>query len=187
MVRTAMDMIYSSEMGNCAITTVESSALYITLKPGALLLECLFVLATSAHETLQADRYLPATTIRVVIDEQGHNLSKKIKYSEISSSEEIKNQIAQQIAKAKDDALRQMITQAEVQCQEQIPHILSLAKEVSQQTLSNEINRLKALAQVNPNIRQEEINYFTQQLQSLETIFNSVKPRLDALRLIIVT
>lgn len=192
MVRTAMDMINSSEMGNTAITTLDSSDWQrsggqIPLKPGTLLLECLFVLETSAHEILQADRYLPPTTIRIIIDEQGQNLTKAIRHSDIITTEKIKKQIARQIIKVKDEALHQMISRAESQCLEQTPAILKTAREASQQTLLNEINRLKALAQVNPNIRKEEIEFYAQQLQSLDDIFNSVKPRLDALRVIIVT
>jgi len=187
MVRTAMDMINMSEMGNTAITTLDSSPLQIAIKPGTLLLECLFVLETSSHETLQADRYLPPTTIRVLIDEKNQDLTKVISHSEIILTDKIKNQIAQQIIKAKDESLQQMISIAESQCQLQVPDLLKAARKASQKTLSNEISRLKALAQVNPNIRQEEINFYAQQLQSLEVIFSSVKPRLDALRVIIVT
>ena len=184
MVRTAIDMINSSEMGNTAMTTLESS----TLPAGTLLLECLFVLETAAHETLQADRYLPSTTIRILVDEQGRELTQEISHDEIKQSQDaIKAQTAQQIIKVKEDSLRLIIAKAENLCGQRTPQILQSARENSQQTLRNEINRLKALAQVNPNIRNEEIDFFTQQLQSLETIFNSVKPRLDALRVIIAT
>ncbi|MCW8933052.1 MAG: RNA polymerase-associated protein RapA [Gammaproteobacteria bacterium] len=187
MVKTAMDMIHSSEMGNTAITTLDSTGISIAIKPGTLLLECLFMLETSAHEVLQADRYLPPTSIRILLDENNRNITDAISHSEIITTEKIKRQIAQQIIKAKDDVLHQMIPEAEVLCQEQAPKLLKAAKEASQQTLSNEIDRLKALAQVNPNIRQEEIDFYAQQLHSLDSIFDSVKPRLDALRIIIVT
>ncbi len=187
MVRTAMEMISSSEMGNTAITTLDHASLQLSLQPGTLLLECLFILETSSHQTLQANRYLPPTIIRILIDEQGHDLSKAIMHHEIISSDVIKKQIAQQIVKAKNDELQTIISQAETRCQEQAPGILKTARKSSQQTLLNEVNRLKALAQVNPNIREEEIEFYKQQLQSLDLIFDSVKPRLDALRIIIVT
>ena len=187
MVKTAMDMINSSEMGNTAITTLDSTHLQIAIRPGTLLLECLFILETTAHEILQADRYLPPTIIRVLVNEQGQDITKVIAHDDIISTEKIKRQIAQQIIKAKDEALHQMISQAEAHCLGQAPSILESAREASQKTLSNETDRLKALAQVNPNIREEEVEYYEQQKQSLDSIFNSVKPRLDALRIIIVT
>ncbi|NOQ80139.1 MAG: RNA polymerase-associated protein RapA, partial [Gammaproteobacteria bacterium] len=178
MVRTAMDMINSSEMGNTAVTTLDSEALQIAIQPGSLLLECVFILETSAHKSLQADRYLPTTTIRVLIDERGQDLTKFIKNSEIVSTESIKKKVARQIIKVKEDDLREMIKQTESLCLQQTPQLLQDAREASQQTLVNEINRLKALAQVNPNIREEEIDFYAQQLKSLESIFNSVTPRL---------
>ncbi|MCP3849553.1 MAG: RNA polymerase-associated protein RapA [Gammaproteobacteria bacterium] len=186
-IRTAMDMICSSEMGNTAITTLDSSSLRVAIKPGTLLLESLFVLDTTSHEKLQANRYLPPTIIRVLVDEQGYELSQIISSEDIVITEKIKRQIAQQIVKAKDDELHQMISLAEKQCQEQIPDLLEAAKEASKETLDNEVNRLKSLAQVNPNIREEEIKFYQEQLQSLDSLFSSIKPRLDALRLIIVT
>ena len=193
MVRTAMDMISSSEMGNTAMTTLDSSTMsylnpQIRPQPGSLLLECLFLLETSAHESLQAHRYLPPTTIRIVVNERGQELTQSIEHQEIiPTGDSINTQTAQQIIKVKQETLQHMTSKAETLCAQQTPQVLQSAKDASQQTLLNETNRLKALAQVNPNIRREEIDFFDRQLQSLEEIFDSVKPRLDALRVIIVT
>jgi len=188
MVRTAMDMINSSEMGNTAITTLDSSTLNISLKPGTLLIECLFILETTAHKTLYANRYLAPTPIRILLSEQGQELTQAIKHKEIKQGQEkINKQTAQQIIKIKQQALQQMITQAESHCDQYTPVILQSAKDESQAILMNEIDRLKALSKVNPNIRAEEIDFYNQQLQSLQVIFNSIKPRLDALRVIIVS
>lgn len=193
MVRTAMDMISSSEMGNTAMTTLDSSTMsylnpQIRPQPGSLLLECLFLLETSAHESLQAHRYLPPTTIRIVVNERGQELTQSIEHQEIiPTGDSINTQTAQQIIKVKQETLQHMTSKAETLCAQQTPQVLQSAKDASQQTLVNETNRLKALAQVNPNIRREEIDFFDRQLQSLEEIFDSVKPRLDALRVIIVT
>ncbi len=187
LVRTAMDMVHSSEMGNTALTTVAASGLNIQLPAGSLLLECLFVLETSAHQNLQANRYLPASNIRIMVDEYGTELSGQIRHNEIGDTKAIKKQLGQQIIKIKEPQLRTMITYAEQQCQQQVPQLLDEAKTMSAQILNTEIERLQALAQVNPNIRIEEIDFFAQQLKSLDSIFNAVSPRLDALRLIIVT
>ncbi|WP_198263967.1 RNA polymerase-associated protein RapA [sulfur-oxidizing endosymbiont of Gigantopelta aegis] len=187
MVKTAMDMINSSEMGNTAITTLDSQLLRVNITPGSMILECIFILATTAHKSLQADRYLPSSSIRILLDERGQNIAHLIKHDDIIMTDKIKKQIAQQIIKAKDPELRQMITQAEAQCQQQVPELIASAKTASQQTLLDEVKRLSALAQVNPNIRQEEIEFYQQQLTSLKSIFSTLKPRLDALRVIIIT
>ena len=190
MVRTAMDMISSSEMGNTAITTLDNGSLDVAIQAGSVLLECIFILETSDHQ-MQADRYLPVSTIRVLINEQGQDLSKKIKHSDIATIEAgknvIKRSLARQIIKMKEDVLREMITHAEKQCSKQTPQILSTAREASRKTLQNEIDRLEALARINPNIRAEEVDFYVLQLSSLESLFHAVNPRLDAVRVIIVT
>lgn len=50
-----------------------------------------------------------------------------------------------------------------------------------------EIERLKALRQVNPNVRDEEIQFFEQQLQQLTGALKSSNLRLDAVRVIVAT
>lgn len=189
MVKSAMEMIHSSEMGNTTMTTLASSELNVRLSPGTLLLECLFVVETTAHEILQANRYLPPTTIRIVIDERGNEYTDNIAHNMIDTltTETINTQTAQQIVKVKQETLQQLLARAENLCNAQTPEIIQSARKSSQQTLVNEIDRLRVLAQVNPNIREEEIDFFTQQLQSLDTIFDSVRPRLDALRIIVIT
>ena len=51
--------------------------------------------------------------------------------------------------------------------------------------LGHEVNRLKALAQVNPNVRQEEIEFLEQRLRLLTSAVESSQIRLEAVRLII--
>lgn len=188
MVRTAMDMINTSEMGNTAMTTLDSSKLTIPLRSGSLLIECLFVLETTAHKTLHANRYLPPTIIRILLNEQGQELTQQISVADIKQGQEkIKTQTAQQIIKLKQAELADLIGQAEQLCCQYTPDILDSAQQSSQKVLANEVERLKSLAKINPNIRHEEIQFLEQQLQSLAVIFHAIKPRLDALRVIIVT
>jgi ATP-dependent helicase HepA len=56
-----------------------------------------------------------------------------------------------------------------------------------QDVLGAEQDRLKALAQVNPNIRQEEIDYLAQTRSDLEQYLESATMKLDAVRVIIAT
>ncbi|UJP04105.1 MAG: hypothetical protein LZF85_06665 [Nitrosomonas sp.] len=50
-----------------------------------------------------------------------------------------------------------------------------------------EIECLKALQQVNPNVRDEEIQFFKQQLQQLTGALKLSNLRLDAVRVIVAT
>ena len=57
----------------------------------------------------------------------------------------------------------------------------------SRQILEKEINRLKALSRINPNIRTDEIDYFEDQLTALSQALEAASLRLDALRVIVAT
>ena len=48
----------------------------------------------------------------------------------------------------------------------------------------HEINRLRDLKQVNPQIREEEIVLFEKEQEALSAYIAQARPRLDALRLI---
>ena len=51
----------------------------------------------------------------------------------------------------------------------------------------SELKRLQSLAQVNPNIRQEEIDHMLEQSNELQHFLNSASSSLDALRVAIIT
>ena len=65
--------------------------------------------------------------------------------------------------------------------------LLQHAHQQAEETLNIEINRLKALSKVNPNIRAEEINYFEKQLSMLTEVIDAANIRLDAVRVIVAT
>ena len=88
---------------------------------------------------------------------------------------------------AKQKALKAMLAKCEQHAQSQAPAILQTARNDAETTLSIEINRLKALRQVNPNVRDDEILFFEQQLASLNTLIDASQLRLDALRVVVVT
>ena len=54
----------------------------------------------------------------------------------------------------------------------------------TQNTLENEIQRLKSLKKINPNIKEEEINLCEDEYEKLKNYISSARLRLDALRLI---
>ena len=87
--------------------------------------------------------------------------------------------------RAYKETLRQMIDRAEATAQRSVPALLAAAHKESRAMLEGEINRLKALRQVNPNVRDEEIDYFQQQWQAVDRIMEAASLRLDAVRVII--
>jgi ATP-dependent helicase HepA len=80
-----------------------------------------------------------------------------------------------------------LIETCENTANQQAPKILADAHTQTKQTLMKEVNRLKALQQVNPNVREEEIKFFEEQLGALTKVLESANLRLDAVRVIVAT
>ncbi len=184
LVRGAMEMVLSNELGNSAATSIQTPE----IKAGTLLLECLYILESASSEALQGSRYLPPTVLRVVVDQQGRDHTSTLAAKIITASASpVDSETASRIVKAYAEALREMIGQAEQIARRQAPSYLTEAHTQTRETLRGEIDRLHALRQVNPNVREEEIAFFEQQYQALEQVLDSATPRLDAVRVIVTT
>jgi ATP-dependent helicase HepA len=182
MVRDAMDMVVTNEPGNTALTAIK----YRGVQAGSILLECLYVVEAAAVEALQSQRYLPPTTIRVVLDEQGNDHSEKLAHEAINRvGADVDTNTAVQVVRAKQKVLKTLLEHCEQNAQQQAPSIFRQAHAQAEEILMREINRLKALQQVNPNVRDAEIDFFEQQLQALTQLIDATRLRLDALRVVV--
>jgi len=182
MVRDAIDMVVTNELGNTALTAIK----YRGAQPGSVLLECLFVLEVAAVEALQSQRYLPPTTIRVVMDEHDTDHNEKLAHDAINrAGAAVDSNTAIQVVRAKQKVLKSLLQTCEQRAQQQAPAIFKAAHAQAEDILMREINRLKALQQVNPNVRDAEINFYDQQLQALTQLIDATRLRLDSLRVIV--
>jgi ATP-dependent helicase HepA len=80
-----------------------------------------------------------------------------------------------------------MIGHAEQLAAKQEPAIVEEATIVMQTVQQCELQRLKALAEVNPNIRQEEIDHLVEETDELQHYLASTHLKLEALRLTVIT
>ncbi len=182
MVRDAIDLVVSNEFGNTALSAIR----YRGAQAGTVMLECLFVLEAATVEALQSQRYLPPTTIRVVLDERGGNHGDRLTHDAINQAAVgVDLNTAVQIVRAKREMLKALLQRCEQQAQQLAPAIFQAAHAGTEDILMREINRLKALQQVNPNVRDEEIGFYQQQLQALSQLIDATRLRLDALRVIV--
>ncbi|MCW8874583.1 MAG: RNA polymerase-associated protein RapA [Gammaproteobacteria bacterium] len=184
MVNAALDLVLSQEFGNCALSALR----YPRVKPGTLLVECHYLLESSARAELQSSRYLPPTRLRVVLDEQGrtHQDSMGSAYIEANQTP-VEREIAFKIVRVKQAELRRMIAVAQEQANHEVPALLMEAQRQGSNILVGEIQRLQALRQLNPNVREEEIVFFENQLEALMSALSATRLRLDALRVMVAT
>jgi len=184
LITAAMDMVPASETGNTAMTAIK----YSGVSAGTLLLECLFTLDTACSEVLQTSRYLPATTIRIVAEQHGKDHSDSLTHEHIIATREtIPPDTAIKIMRSYSKPLRKLLARCEDLANRQAPEIIATARERSTQALTLEVDRLKSLALVNPNVRAEEIEFMELQREALTVALDSATLRLDALRVLVAT
>jgi len=184
LTNTAIDMVLSNEMGNAAVTASD----YKAVQPGSILLECLFSIENAAIEGLQNNRYLPPTMIRVVCDERGSDHNAKLSHEMINRTRQfVDSGVGNKIVSAKKKILKAMLQRSEKFATLKSEKVLLQAQQQAEEVLTTEINRLKALSKVNPNVRADEIKHFEQQLSSLTEMIDSANLRLDAVRVIVAT
>ncbi len=179
LVTGAMDLVLTGELGNTVFTAIKHPG----LPQGTLLAECLFVLETA---TPAANRYLTASTTRLLVDKRGNNYAAKLSPELIEKlHEKVKFETARKIIKACNDDLRLIIKQAEALAATQTPALIEAALQLVDLDLGQEIERLQALQQINRNIRSEEIDFYTSQHEMITATLKSTTSRLDAIQIIV--
>ncbi len=180
MVIAAMEMVLDNELGNTAVTAIKLPR----VKPGTLLLESLFVLESPQ----QTSRYLPPTTVRVLLDEKGKDLASLVSHAAMKAIKaRVDKKTAVKIVRARMEQLQDLVRQSEDQAAAQLDTIMQQASARSTHLLHEEIHRLEALQRVNPNVRAGEIDFFQRELQHLTHLIESLRLRLDGLRVIVAT
>lgn len=177
-----MDIVLSNEMGNTSVTAAE----YPAVDAGSVMIECLFSVEAASVAELQSERYLPPATLRVLCDERGIDHDRKLSHRDIVQSQEVDLAVANKIVRAKKKILKAMLKRSEQYAESKADHVLAEAHRTSDEILRREIDRLKALSKVNPNIRADEVSYFENQLSRLDELIDSANIRLEAIRVIVV-
>ena len=184
MVTGAMDMVVSGEFGNTAFCTLKLPP----LKAGIVLLETFFTLRSPAPATLQLHRYLPLTTVRIVVDSRNNDLSEILTEKHFNKlGQRVRRHIAQDFIRHSRPQIVTMIECAETLAAGHETSIIEAATAQMQSLQQSELKRLRALAEVNPNIRQEEIDYLVTETEQLQTYLQASHIKLEALRVAVVT
>lgn len=183
MLQGGMDLVLSGSMGNSAVALLKNKA----LKPGTLLLECLFVSEAIAPRALQMQRYLPPTPIRCLLDINGTDLAGKVAFDTLQSQlEGVPKHLASKIAKSQRDTVERLVDRAEALADVQHQELVERASAQFHADMDEEIERLKALRKVNPLVRDSEITALESQKHNGSEALRQAKVRLDALRVLVV-
>jgi len=184
MVRGAMDLVLSDEVGNASIGLLKNPALPV----GTFFLECIFTVEATAPSHLQLGRYLPTTPVRVLVDKSGNNLAAKVTEQVLDSQlSPVKKQVALQLVKALKSQVTPLVEQAESHAKKQVAEIQEKALANMHKTLDEEFQRLTALAAINPSVRQEELDFIKLKQNELSNYIDKAQLKFEAVRLIVVS
>jgi ATP-dependent helicase HepA len=184
MVRGALDLVLSDEIGNASIGLLKNTALPV----GTFFLECLFTIEATAPSHLQLGRYLPTTPIRILVDKNGNNLADKVSENVLDQQlTPVKKQVALQLVKALKAEVTPLVTKAEAHAEPQVAAIQEKALKSMHLTLDEEHQRLTALSAINPSVRQEELDFIKLQQNELTNYITKAQLKFEAIRMIVVT
>ena len=184
MVRGAMDLVLSDEIGNSSIGLLKNPSIPV----GTFFLECLYTVEATAPAKLQLGRYLPTTPIRILVDKNGNNLADKV--SEAALDKQLtpaKKQIALQLVKALKGQVAPLTEKAEQHANKLVAAIQQKAIDTMHRTLDSEFERLTALAAINPSVRQAELDFIKDQQKALADYISHAQLKFEAIRMIVVT
>jgi ATP-dependent helicase HepA len=176
-------MVLSGEFGNTAFCTLKLKP----LKPGTLILEAIFVLQCSAPSELQLQRHLPLTTLRLVVDSNNNDLSKVLTTTHFEKlGKKVARRSAQDLVRHARPQITAMVELAEKLSQPQKLALVTQAAANMQEEQQQELERLQALAKINPNIRQQEIDFMVASSEKMSGYIQSAQLKLDAVRVALV-
>jgi ATP-dependent helicase HepA len=188
LVTDVMGQILSSEMGNTSVVTLNSAELSIDLEPGSLFLESLFVV--ESHLSGVTDTTNIQEMFVLLLNSDGEELdysSIKSNLADPKQTENVDSETIKRILQAYKTELKSILHDADLKAKQKSQKI---SDQIFKQKLSHLIKekiRLEELQKINPAVRDEEIEYFNEQISLLNQAKENTRHRLDAIRLIIIT
>ncbi len=184
LVRGAFDLILEGDVGNTSICTLKLPA----IKPGTLMLECLFHLHCAAPKAMQIPRYLPSGGFRVLLTADGTECSSVLSEQQLASlAQHLPKQAAKNLVKPLREPVSKLLKVADGHAQQRLPELVELAQRQMLSVQQPQLERLKTMAQVNPSIRREEIDQQLQLIEQLQQAIDHSALKLDAIQVLIST
>lgn len=182
MVNESMEAIRDSELGNAAVATIKVKG----LKPATLLMEACFTVTTSAPKNLQIERYLGLNPLRLLTDIRGKDLSQVVDHTVMNKlARRMPRELARKACQQLRPDVEIMITSAEKMA---VPHLATSQQQALsrlEEIMGCEISRLQQLANLNPNIRLQEIEALVTQKEQAKAAIERAEIQLQAVRLLI--
>ena len=178
LVLAALDAILGMETGNSVFSVWKSA------QTDGILLEAHFVIESIAPPSLHADRFLPATPLRIVVDQSLKDCGDDDKFRNAAlETGDVFTLLDTPVFKKKH--LPTMLAKASEFAAARKEAIIQTARQKASDQITAEIERLEDLRLINNHIRPGEIEALQTLKTSLLEAIESATVRADALKLIL--
>ena len=182
LVHGAIELMLSTQEGNAALTTWKHPA----SAPALVVLEALYQVECVAPKALYIERFLAPSPIRIVVDQDGQDLSQQLSHASINAQtdEELALGLPAKLPALKA-IIRQMMAHAHPLGQQQRQKLVAAAIHRATSELSAEYHRLQALQSAHNSVHPDELQLAAQAPAQVQGYLEDAQFRLDAIRLIL--
>ena len=153
-----------------------------------MLLESIYSINCVAPRDLQLERFLPISPIRLLVDNRGKDLAGIMPHARLNDlSEKVKKGVALAIIKQVHDQVEEKMRHASNLANQQMETLLEEAQTRMREQLGAELSRLEALREINPSIRQVEIDRLGYLIEECAAHISHASLQMQGLRLIVTT
>jgi len=182
-IESMMVLINTQSFGSTNVALLKSNA----LKQGSVLLEVWFKVDVIAPKSLNLPASLPQQLVRVLLSENGQDLSAKIDPMMLRPHlHHLDGNSCRQVVKARRDVIESRYRQALDIAKTVLPELKQQAKNNYGQQWQYEIERLSYLKQFNPSIRQDEIERLQKFQQEGLSLLDSLSITPEAIQVLVV-
>ncbi len=181
MVRNAMDLVITTGKGSSVMSLLKNKQ----IKEGMLLLEALYVVECPSPQGLQLDQILPATPIRLLLDQKGRDISKAVATEALDKQlKRVKAELITPMLKEVQEPVLTMLDFGNQIVEKHKNSLVQAAKDQFKQYWENEKQRLTAMA--NGRTQETELAIIDKKIaQGLDILSQRASCRLDGLRIMV--
>lgn len=184
MIQGGIDILLTEGVGTTAVSLLKNKALPV----GTLFLELVYVADAQAPKQSGIHQFFPATPMRVLLDAKGNDLSDKVEFEGFQRQlSPVNRHLASKLVSSIQTQIHGLINFGDEIAKHHIEQIKNDAMQRMTGVLHNELERLKALKIVNPNIRDDELEAIENQISVLTQYIEQASVYLDSLRVIVVS
>lgn len=181
-VESILDVMNTQSFGSTNVAIFKTNA----IPEGSLLMELWFKVDVIAPKVLNVQAGLPKQLIRVLLSENGQDLSERVASHVLHPYVGyLDGQQARQVIKVRREVIEQRYQQALEIAQSQMPTIQQEAKAWYEKRWQREIDRLNYLKKYNSSIRQDEIDKLHKLQQEGLDLLNNLTLTPEAIRVLV--